>query len=538
MSTDGANEALEQQPSRLVSGLSRCTLLMAITTAFVAGSIGAFSTFRTITSRQQSSVFAHRLRLPILSRRSFSTLRSPTMSAATEPALAPYENLATLLRELSALSSAMGILGWDEQVMMPEGAAKNRGAQKAALAGVAHEKASSPALDAAIAAWEGGEVELPDQYAKANVRDARRSFAHTARVSKKLAMEREAAETEGYAAWAKARKENDWDSFAPVMENGLRIAKEYAVTSRPEMGAYDAAIDMFERGMTAERLGEIFGDLEGPLKSLLDKVSAARASGPKVLDCLKGGEKWGVAAQERLCKRIAEKMAFSFHNGRMDTSLHPFTGGCVGDVRITTRYSCENPWEGIQGTVHEVGHALYEQGRNAAHEGLPVSEALSMGSHESQSLFWERMVAQRPEFWEAILPMVHEELPHTAAATAKDFAFAVNQVNPEGLIRVDADELSYPFHIILRFKIERGLFDGSISVNDLPNIWNGKMKEYFGVDVPSDAKGCLQDVHWPSLAFGYFPSYTVCQWHPEHLSPARCIETVSRLCWKLCVVCD
>lgn len=481
---------------------------MAIIAAFVAGSLG---TLGTLTSRHRSPLVTRRLPIPSLSRPSSTTLSTrPTMTTTTNPsAPAAYDSLTGLLRELSALSSAMGILGWDEQVMMPSGAASGRGAQKAALAGVAHEKASSPALDAAISACESAIDALPDAYAAANVRDARRSFAHTARVSKELAMAREAAETAGYAAWAKARAADDWEAFAPVMEKGLDISKEYAVTSRPDMGAYDAAVDMFERGMTAERLGHIFDDLEPPLKALLDKVSAAKAAAPPVLDCLKGGEKWDVDAQERLCKKIAEKMAFSFTNGRMDQSLHPFTGGCIGDVRITTRYSCENPWEGIQGTVHEVGHALYEQGRNSENEGLPVSEALSMGSHESQSLFWERMVAQRPEFWQAILPLVHEELPHTSSATAEDFAYAVNQVNPEGLIRVDADELSYPFHIILRFKIERGLFDGSIAVADLPTIWNAKMKEYFNVDVPSDAKGCLQDVHWPSLAFGYFPSYTV-----------------------------
>lgn len=152
-------------------------------------------------------------------------------------------------------------------------------------------------------------------------------------------------------------------------------------------------------------------------------------------------------------------------------------------------------------------HALYEQGRNPKHEGLPVSDALSMGSHESQSLFWERMVAQNVSFWKAVMPTVKEELPFAADLSADDFSYAVNQVNPEGLIRVDADELSYPFHIILRFQIERGLFDGSMKVEDLPEIWNAKMKEYFGVDVPDDANGVLQDVHWGSGAWGYFPSY-------------------------------
>lgn len=189
--------------------------------------------------------------------------------------------------------------------------------------------------------------------------------------------------------------------------------------------------------------------------------------------------------------------------------MHPFTGGaCPDDVRITTRYSTELPFEGIMGTVHETGHAMYEQGRNAKYEGLPVSDALSMGTHESQSLFWERMIGQNIGFWESVLPQLHEKLPHTKGVSAEDLYFAVNQVN-RGLIRVDADELTYPFHIILRLELEKKLLNGSLNVNDLPTAWNEGMKKHLGVDVPSDKEGCLQDIHWPSGAFGYFPSYSL-----------------------------
>lgn len=177
-------------------------------------------------------------------------------------------------------------------------------------------------------------------------------------------------------------------------------------------------------------------------------------------------------------------------------------------MRITTRYSKELPFEGIMGTVHEVGHAMYEQGRNAKHAGLPVSEALSMGVHESQSLFWERMVGQNVNFWKAMLPKMHERLPHTKDVTAEDMFFAINQVNL-GLIRVDADELTYPFHIMLRFELERKLATEGLSLEDLPQAWRDGMKKLLGVEVPTDRDGCLQDVHWPSGAIGYFPSYTL-----------------------------
>lgn len=190
-------------------------------------------------------------------------------------------------------------------------------------------------------------------------------------------------------------------------------------------------------------------------------------------------------------------------------SVHPFTGGAgPDDVRITTRYSTENPFEGIMGTVHESGHAMYEQGRNGKYDGLPVSDALSMGAHESQSLFWERMIGQSVGFWEAVLPQIHDKFPHTKDATADDLFFAVNQVN-RSLIRVDADELTYPFHIMLRFELEKKLMNGTLDVADLPKAWNEGMKQYIGIDVPTDSKGCLQDIHWPSGAFGYFPSYSL-----------------------------
>lgn len=190
-------------------------------------------------------------------------------------------------------------------------------------------------------------------------------------------------------------------------------------------------------------------------------------------------------------------------------SVHPFTGGAgPGDVRITTRYSKEKPFEGIMGTVHETGHAMYEQGRSTKYDGLPVSESLSMGVHESQSLFWERMIGQSVGFWEAVLPQVHDKFPHTKDVTANDLFFAVNHVD-RSLIRVEADELTYPFHIILRFELEMKLMNGTLDVADLPKAWNEGMKQHIGVDVPTDSEGCLQDIHWPSGAFGYFPSYSL-----------------------------
>mmetsp|Transcript_29400 Transcript_29400/g.113834 ORF Transcript_29400/g.113834 Transcript_29400/m.113834 type:complete len:295 (+) Transcript_29400:1007-1891(+) len=201
---------------------------------------------------------------------------------------------------------------------------------------------------------------------------------------------------------------------------------------------------------------------------------------------------------------------FSLGRGRLDVSVHPFTGGSdPADVRITTRYSSDNPWEGIMGTVHEVGHAMYEQGRNEEFSGLPVSSALSLGAHESQSLFWERYVGQSLGFWEFASKAVHEIFPHTSSIPAKEFYRGVNRVMPNCFIRVETDEVTYPLHVILRFELEKGIMDGSIALEDVPRRWNDKFEEYLGVRPDSDANGVLQDVHWSGGAIGYFPTYTL-----------------------------
>jgi carboxypeptidase Taq len=498
---------------------------MAVRIAFngQALTFAAALPLRVARSQRQLPSARHRKHTPPLFvlRRSLAMSAAPapavdSAAAAAEPNAADaYAALCELLREASALRAADGVLGWDEQVMLPPGAADARGRQKAALAGVVHEKATAPALADAIAdcerlaadaSLEGGPFEA------AVVRDARRDYTHAARVTKELSQKVAAAATAGVAAWTRAREASDWQAFAPYMKDGLRLAREYAAESRgPDVDPYSASIDMYERGMDAARLQVIFDEVVPPLKDLLHKVSAAQQKhAPPVHQALQGGEHWDVTLQAALCKKLSERLGFDFEHGRIDVSVHPFTGGAgPEDTRITTRYSTTTPFEGIMGTVHEVGHALYEQGRNAEHRDLPVSEPLSMGAHESQSLFWERMIAQSEPFWEAVLPLVHEMLPFTSSATAADFAYAVNVVNTKGLIRVDADELSYPFHIIMRFEIERGLFDGSINVDELPTVWAAKMKQYFDVEVPSDKLGCLQDVHWPSLSYGYFPSYTL-----------------------------
>jgi len=299
------------------------------------------------------------------------------------------------------------------------------------------------------------------------------------------------------------------------------LKREVAATTRPDVCAagepYDGALDAFERGMTASRLDSIFAATREGLEPLLKAVLAKKRDAPEV-DALHPalafdhpGWKGSVEKQAELSKKVAADLGFDFTKGRFDVSTHPFTGGaCPTDVRITTRYSDGNWLEGFAGTVHEVGHALYEQGRSgdAVGDGLPVSKALSMGTHESQSLLWERMVLQSKAFWQYAAPLFHEFFPHTKEASPEDFYRAINRVQP-GLIRVEADELSYPFHVFLRYDVERALFAGELDVATIPQQWNAYMKERLDVNVPDDASGVLQDIHWSFGAVGYFPSYTL-----------------------------
>lgn len=296
------------------------------------------------------------------------TTASPAAAAASVGSVRPlYEAVCERVREISRLEGAMGLLDWDEQTMMPAGSASARGAQKAALAACVHDKQTEPALGAALdaaeaalaAAGDGGDGAPLNAYERAVLRDSRRSYDLTRRTSRELAGRMAALQAEAHAAWVAARKANDWAAFAPMLERLVATAKEAAVTSRPALAdrPYDACLDTFERGMTAARVAEVFDALKPRVKALLDEVAAGTP--PDVPAYLDGGPEWEVGRQAALSKAVATAMGFDFDKGRLDVAVHPFTGGPgPTDVRITTRYSTDNPWEGVSGTVHEVSAGL------------------------------------------------------------------------------------------------------------------------------------------------------------------------------------
>jgi len=436
--------------------------------------------------------------------RSASTSSSPIVSAI--PGITEkYESLCDRLKEINQLSGAVAILGWDEQTMMPPGAASSRGQQKAALAAIIHEKQTDENLASLIQELQEGK-HLNCEFARANCRDAKRDYDLESSKSKEMAKLEAELEADCFNTWVTARKENDWKAMEPKLKKMFDLKREIAKATRPDLPTYDGALDAFERGMPSSKLDSIFSQLKKDLVPLVKEVTSAK--GYKIPPELKDHD-FDVKKQAEMCIEIAKDIGFDISRGRFDVSAHPFTGG-VGpsDVRITTRYSPKNWAEGLGGTIHEVGHALYEQGRSMEHQDLPVSRALSMGVHESQSLLWERMVFQGRPFWDYATPIIHKYFPHTKDITADELYKAVNHVQP-GLIRTEADELTYPLHIMLRYNLEKSLMEDSVDVSCLPKIWNEDMKRSLGVSVPSDADGVMQDVHWNVGAIGYFPSYTL-----------------------------
>ena len=424
---------------------------------------------------------------------------------------ASYDALKRELATLNDLRSLEGLAGWDELVMMPsgDGAANARARAMATLAGVIHDKATSKALGALIEACDGT-LRGKDG---ANVRRAKESYAKATAIPSEMAKKRAELGSRGYQTWVKARESGEYGAFAPVLEEWVGLTKARCELIAPGADAYDVALDDYERGMTSARLREIFTVVREGVVPLIEKVYAK--DGPKALrgraNPLSGT--FDVDKQAELARDVAVALGFDLTKGRLDVSVHPFTGGCgPDDVRMTTRYKADDLLEGLSGCVHEAGHSAYEQGRSIDYRGQPVSEAHSMGVHESQSLLWERMVALSEPFAYFLLPKLQSTFPGRFDGVTEEALYAgYNVVKKPSVIRVESDEVTYPMHVILRTELEMDLLSGKITVHDLPKLWNAKMKEYLNVDIENDKQGVLQDVHWGSGAIGYFPTYIIGQ---------------------------
>jgi carboxypeptidase Taq len=419
-----------------------------------------------------------------------------------------YETLCRKLKDVSSLSGISGLLGWDEMVQLPSGAAECRAAQKSALAAVIHERSVDPELGNLLEQLQGTDLSSLGEFERATIREAAREYKKNVSVTEDLVRREAALESQGYLTWVEARKKNDFSLFAPVLKEWVELKKERAAMVDSSRPAYDVLADDYSAGLTAARITEIFDEVKAELIPFLSEI---RNKGTQPDNSWLEGD-FDVDTQARLCQEIAVDIGFDLDKGRLDVSVHPFTGGShPTDVRMTTRFKKNDVTEGLTGAIHETGHALYEQGRNLKYDGLPVNAAAGMAIHESQSLLWERMVALSLPFATYLLPKLKGSFPGSFpdTKTAEDLYQALNVVKHKNFIRVESDEVTYPMHIILRFEIEKALIEGEMAVDDIPRVWNTKMEEYLGIVPSSDAEGCLQDVHWSAGLFGYFPTYSL-----------------------------
>jgi carboxypeptidase Taq len=398
------------------------------------------------------------------------------------------------------------MLGWDEAVMMPTGGGKRRADALATLATTIHRTVASFETGQWVAAalQETG----LDEWQRANLREIDRDRRRATALPETLVRQRSRAATLCEQAWRQARAANDWDGIKPALTELLNLTREAAKRfgDALELAPYDALIDQYQPGVGQAQLEPIFADLREFLPPFIDRVIKRR---PTPLP-LPGP--FPRARQEALARDLMTRIGFDFEHGRLDVSHHPFCGGDPDDTRITTRYDEADFLPSLMAALHETGHALYEQGRPRHWRDLPVGEAAGMAVHESQSLLMEMQVCRSREFLQFAAPIIAHHLGGSAVDptwNADNLYLGSTQVS-RGMIRVDADEVTYPLHVILRYELEQALFAGELEVADLPVAWDEKMMRYLGRSTRDNHRdGCMQDVHWYAGLFGYFPCYTL-----------------------------
>ena len=418
-----------------------------------------------------------------------------------------YAELVRRSKELGVINSCAGVLSWDHQTYMPPKGGALRGEQMAFLASLAHQKFTDPKVGELLAAVEASElVRDPEANAAANARELRRAFDRATKIPQSLVEELARVTTQAQQVWEQAKKKNDYASFQPILAQVVKLKRQEADAVGFSGHPYNALIEEYEPGTTVAELKTLFADLTAELSPLVKKIVAS----PKQPDKSVLEREFPIDRQKVFAEAAAVAIGFDFAAGRLDTTAHPFCAGFgPGDCRITTRYNPRFFNEAFFGVLHETGHAMYEQGLPAEHFGTPLGVACSFGIHESQSRLWENQVGRGRPFWEHFFPRLRQTFPTALADVSPDaFHFAVNDVRPS-LIRVEADEATYNLHIALRFELELALLSGDLTTADLPGAWNERFELLFGLKVPDDARGCLQDIHWSFGGIGYFPTYTL-----------------------------
>jgi carboxypeptidase Taq len=411
------------------------------------------------------------------------------------------------LIEISDLNFAGAVLSWDQATYMPPGGAVARGRQTALLSKLAHEKSTDPVLGRMLDALEPyGETLPPDSDDASLIRVARRDFEKATRLPSDYVERASAHGSASYAAWTKARPANDFAAMRPFLEKNVELSREYAGYFAPYRRVTDPMIDDYDAGMTTTSVQELFAALRRELVPIAGAICDQPAADDS---CLRGA--FAEARQLDFNVAVAKRFGYDFERGRIDKTLHPFcTKFSAGDVRITTRVDAADIGQALFSTVHECGHAMYEQGVAAALAGTPLGSGTSAGVHESQSRLWENMVARGAGFWQHFYPQLQAVFPDPFRnVPLAAFYRAINKVQ-RSLIRTDADEVTYNLHVMMRFDLELDMLEGRLAVKDLPEAWRTRIATDLGVAPDDDRDGCLQDVHWFSGGIGgVFQGYTI-----------------------------
>ena len=417
-----------------------------------------------------------------------------------------YDILEARFGQIGALGEAARVLTWDRSVNMPRKGAPGRAEQLASLRRVVHEKTTDPAMPDLLDAAED-EV-AHDSWRAANLREMRRRWVHASALDADLIAAMARADSECEMAWREARVADDYQAVKPCLQTVLELVRRAGEARAEALGrsVYEALMDVYEPGARTGRIDALFDDLAAFLPGFLDRVLDLQANEPQPLP-LEGP--FTVDAQRALDERLMRQLGFDFEAGRLDVSLHPFCSGVPGDIRVTTRYDTADFTQSVMAVLHETGHALYNAGLPPEWRRQPVGAARGMAVHESQSLIVEMQACRSSEFIGYLAPLLREAFGGTGPAWSAGNLFRHYRRVARSPIRVDADEVTYPAHVILRYRLERELIDGNLSLDDLPGAWADMLDALLGIRPTDDASGCLQDIHWYSGTWGYFPTYAL-----------------------------
>ncbi|KAB1192526.1 carboxypeptidase M32 [Haloferax sp. MBLA0076] len=420
--------------------------------------------------------------------------------SSTEEASA-YDQLLTKYNRIANVENAGGILSWDQQVMMPDAGTPARSQQMSALSALSHELLTDDEFGELL---EAAEADDPTDEQSDVLRELRRDYERAVRVPNDLVEQISAAASEAIPAWKEAKANDDFETFAPHLEKHVELKRQYAEHIDPDRDPYEVLFEDYEPCLPLEQAEEILDEVR---EVLVEMIADIRESDVELaVDAFEG--EFPADEQEELVRDALSTLGYPWDRGRLDTAPHPFSSGTQFDARVTTRYDESDPLGSLFSTIHEFGHALYTLGLPDEHYATPLGEDRNLSVHESQSRLWENHVGRSRAFWQHFLPTFTEHFSDVDA-TVEEAYEAANQVYEDNLIRVEADELTYHLHIVIRFELERALISGDLAVADVPEAWNEKYEEYLGIRPETDSEGCLQDIHWAYGNFGYFPTYSL-----------------------------